>query len=53
MIRDTGPAGVALMLGGAVVGGAGAFLLFRSPGSSAPVAALGHDGAYVGWIGRF
>jgi hypothetical protein len=53
VIRNTGPGGVALMISGAVVGGAGAFLLFRSSGSSAPVAAIGHDGAYVGWVGRF
>lgn len=53
VIRNTGPGGVALMISGAVVGGAGAFLLFRSSGSSAPVAAIGHDGAYIGWVGRF
>jgi hypothetical protein len=53
VIRNTGPGGVALMIGGAVVGGAGAFLLFRSSATSAPVAAIGQDGAYVGWVGRF
>jgi hypothetical protein len=54
VIRNTGPAGVALMIGGAVVGGAGSYLLwFRSPTTSTPVAAITSDGAYVGWLGRF
>jgi hypothetical protein len=54
VIRNTGPGGVALMIGGAVVGGAGAYLLwFHSPRASTPVAALTSDGAYVGWLGRF
>ncbi|HSS03422.1 MAG TPA: PEGA domain-containing protein [Kofleriaceae bacterium] len=53
VIRNTGPGGVALMISGAVVGGTGAFLLFRSSGSSAPVATIGSGGAYVGWAGRF
>jgi hypothetical protein len=54
VIRNTGPGGVALMIGGAVVGGAGAYLLwFHSPRASTPVAAITHDGAYVGWLGRF
>jgi hypothetical protein len=53
VIRNTGPGGVALMIGGAVVGGAGAYLLFRSSSSSTPVAAVSHDGAYIGWVRRF
>jgi hypothetical protein len=53
VIRNTGPGGVALMIGGAVVGGAGAYLLFRSSSSSTPVAAVSHDGAYIGWVTRF
>jgi hypothetical protein len=54
VIRNTGPAGVALMIGGAVVSGAGAYLLwFHSPKTSTPVAAITRDSAYVGWLGRF
>jgi PEGA domain len=54
-IHNTGPAGAALMISGAVVGGAGAaWLLFRSPkATSAPVAAVTRDSAYIGWGGRF
>ena len=54
VIRNTAPTGVALMIGGAVVGGAGAYLLwFRSPRTSTPVAAITSDSAYIGWLGRF
>jgi hypothetical protein len=55
VIRNTAPAGVALMIGGAVVGGAGAYLLwFRSPRmASTPVASISSDSAYVGWLGQF
>jgi len=54
-IRNTGPTGVGLTIGGAVVGGIGAcWLLFRSPKTtSAPVAAFTRDTAYIGWHGRF
>jgi len=54
-IRNTAPTGVALIAGGAVVGAIGAYLLWlRSPGAtSAPVAAITDDSAYVGWLGRF
>ncbi len=56
MIRNTAPAGIGLVIGGAVIGGLGAYLMwFRSPdpGGSAPVVALSHDTAYIGWLGRF
>lgn len=53
-IRNTAPAGVGLAIGGVVVGAVGTYLMwFRSPSSSAPVAAVSRDGAYVGWAGRF
>jgi hypothetical protein len=53
-IRDTAPLGVALGAGGVVVGAVGAYLFwFRSPRTSAPVAAITSDSAYVGWHGRF
>ena len=52
---DTAPTGVGLAIGGAVVGGLGAyFFWFRSPAKeSAPVAAFTSDSAYIGWAGRF
>lgn len=54
VIRNTGPGGVALMIGGAVVGAAGAYFLWlHSPRASTPVAAITGDSAYVGWLGRF
>src|SRR5512140_2548636 len=54
-IHNTGPAGAALMISGAVLGGAGAaWLLFRSPKTtSGPVAAFTRDTGYVGGVGRF
>jgi hypothetical protein len=54
-IHNTGPTGVGLAIGGAVVAGAGAYLMwFRSPEtSSTPVAAITGDAAYIGWLGRF
>jgi hypothetical protein len=54
-IHNTGPTGVGLAIGGAVVAGAGAYLMwFRSPEtSSTPVAAFTSDTAYIGWLGRF
>jgi hypothetical protein len=53
-IRNTAPAGVALGAGGVVVGAVGAYLFwFRSSKTSAPVAAITSDSAYVGWHGRF
>jgi hypothetical protein len=54
-IRNTGPTGVGLAIGGAVVAGVGAYLMwFRSPKTtSTPVAAFTSDTAYIGWLGRF
>jgi hypothetical protein len=51
--RNTGPLGVGLALSGLAVGGVGAYLLFRSKKSSAPVASVSSDGGYVGWAGTF
>ncbi len=51
-IRDTATGGVVLGLAGAAALGAGVYLWMRDK-SSAPVAAVSRDGAYVGWIGRF
>ena len=54
-IYDTAGLGVAAVIGGVVVGGVGAYLRwFRSPKTtSTPVAAVTHDTAYIGWLGRF
>jgi len=52
-IRDTAPAGVAIGAAGiaVVVGG---YLWYRMTGAhSQPVAAIGHDTTYIGWLGRF
>jgi hypothetical protein len=51
----TWPLGIAVTAGGAVLAGAGAYLLwFRSPqAASTPVASFTADTAYVGWSGRF
>lgn len=51
--RDSATAGVGLAIGGAVVAGIGGYLLLRSSGDSAPIAALTGDSAYIGWTGRF
>lgn len=54
-IYDTARIGVGLAIGGVLVGGVGAYLMwFRSPKTtSTPVAAFTSDTAYVGWLGRF
>jgi hypothetical protein len=53
-IYDTAAQGVALAIGGAVVVGVGAYLWFRSSkASSAPVASVTGNTAYIGWLGRF
>ncbi len=53
-IRDSATAGLGIGVGGlaVVVGG---YLWYRSASTreSAPVAAITHDGAYIGWLGRF
>jgi hypothetical protein len=51
--RDTGPTGIGLAIGGAAVAGVGGYLLYRSHRQSTPVAAVSHDGAFIGWAGRF
>jgi hypothetical protein len=54
--RDTGPTGIGIAIGGAVVTGVGAYLLYRtgrSTPTSTPVAAVTSDMAYVGWLGQF
>ncbi len=53
-INNTAPGGVALAVGGVLAIGGG-FLWYRmtKKHESAPVAAVGHDGAYIGWQGRF
>jgi hypothetical protein len=54
-INDSARLGVGLAIGGAVVAGAGTYLLwFRSPSkTSTPVAVFTSDTAYLGWSGRF
>jgi hypothetical protein len=50
--RDTATGGVVCIGLGAAAIAAGAYLWFHN-GSSAPVAAVSHDGATIGWAGRF
>jgi hypothetical protein len=54
-IRDSARTGVGLAIGGAVLTGAAAYLLwFRSPNpTSSPVVTPGRDTAYLGWIEHF
>lgn len=50
----TWPAGIAVAAAGTAVAAAGAYWLwFRAPRTSAPVAAVTRDAAYVGWAGWF
>ncbi len=53
-IRDTAPAGIVVGIAGVLAVGGG-FLWYRTTRSreSHPVAAVGHDSAYIGWQGRF
>lgn len=53
--RESAPLGAGLAIGGAVVAGAGAYLLWFRPArkTAAPVAVFTSDSAYVGWSGRF
>jgi hypothetical protein len=51
--RDTATAGVVLGVAGAAAVGAGVYLWLTHKPSSAPVAAVSHDAAYIGWAGRF
>lgn len=54
-IYDTARLGTGLAIGGVLVGGVGAYLMwFRSPKTtSTPVVAFTSDTAYIGWLGRF
>lgn len=51
--RDTATAGVVLGAAGAAALGVGIYLWFSDTSGSHPVAAVSHDGAVVGWAGRF
>ncbi len=52
--RDTGPPGIGIAIGGAVVAGIGGYWLYRAgKRTSTPVAAITGDMAYVGWAGQF
>ncbi|MEO8703564.1 MAG: PEGA domain-containing protein [Kofleriaceae bacterium] len=51
--RDTAGAGVGLAITGLAVAGIGTYFMFFRKESSAPVAAVTSDSAYVGWMGRF
>lgn len=51
--RDTATAGTVLAIGGAAAVGVGLYLWLTDKPSSHPVAAVSHDGAVVGWTGRF
>jgi hypothetical protein len=52
-IWDVGTAGAVCVGAGAVVAGIGAYLWFHDGAKSAPVASVSHDGAVIGWAGRF
>ncbi|CAN5885768.1 hypothetical protein BH11MYX2_BH11MYX2_07350 [soil metagenome] len=53
-IRDTAPLGVTLLATGAASAAVGAYLWFHHrAAASSPVAAIGHDGGFIGWAGRF
>jgi len=52
-IWDVGTAGAICVGAGAVAVGVGAYLWTREGSHSAPVAAVSHDGAVIGWAGRF
>jgi hypothetical protein len=51
--RDTATAGVVLGAAGAAALGVGIYLWLGDQRASRPVAAVTHDGAVVGWTGRF
>ena len=53
-IRNTAPAGIGIGIAGLAIA-AGGYLWYRSASKheSAPVAAVTHEGAYIGWTGRF
>jgi hypothetical protein len=51
--RDYRTPGYVVAGAGAVALGVGVYLLLRPTAHSAPVAAIGHDGAVFGWSGRF
>lgn len=50
---DATPVGIGLIAAGAGSTIIGAILLSQSGHSSAPVAAISHDRAYIGWVTRF
>ena len=52
-LRDTETTGIVLALVGAAAAGAGGYLWWRDHHGGAPVAAVAHDAALVGWSGRF
>jgi hypothetical protein len=51
--RDTATAGVVIGVAGAAAVAAGAYLWMQDRKHGAPVAAVTHDSAVVGWTGRF
>lgn len=51
--RDTASAGLVIGFAGAAALGAGVYLWLQDREHGAPVAAVTHDGAVVGWTGRF
>ena len=52
-LRSTEGTGIALGLVGAAAIGAGVYLWWRDQHAGAPVAAITHDAALVGWSGSF
>ena len=53
MYRNTGTAGFLLTLAGAAALGGGVYLWLEDRKHGAPVAAISHDSAVVGWTGSF
>jgi hypothetical protein len=51
--RDTATAGLVIGFAGAAAVGTGVYLWMQDRTHGAPVAAITHDGAVVGWTGRF
>lgn len=52
-LRDTAATGIVFALLGAAAAGTGGYLWWRDHHAGAPVAAVTHDAALVGWSGRF
>jgi hypothetical protein len=52
-VHNTKPAGIGFGVAGLAVAAGGVVWFLSSGKKSAPVAAISHDGGYVGWISSF